>query len=48
MGPKITAAVRFLRGGGRVAIVTSPEQAAGTLGGTRIVLRHGNRTGEAA
>lgn len=48
MGPKITAAVRFLRGGGRVVIVTSPEQAAGTLGGTRIVLRHGNRTGEAA
>ena len=48
MGPKITAAVRFLRGGGRAAIVTSPEQAAGTLGGTRIVLRHGNRTGEAA
>ncbi|MGH3237152.1 MAG: hypothetical protein ACRDOH_28615, partial [Streptosporangiaceae bacterium] len=48
MGPKITAAVRFVRDGGRVAIVTSPERAAGTLGGTRIVLRHGNRIGEAA
>ncbi|MGH3409650.1 MAG: carbamate kinase [Streptosporangiaceae bacterium] len=48
MGPKITAAVRFLRSGGRVAIVTSPEHAAGTLAGTRIVLRPGSGVGEAA
>jgi carbamate kinase len=48
MGPKITAAVRFLRGGGRVAIVTSPEQAASSFGGTKIVLRSEDGTGEAA
>lgn len=48
MGPKITAAVRFLRRGGQVAIVTSPEQAARELGGTRIVLRHGDGIEEAA
>lgn len=47
MGPKITAAVRFLRGGGQVATVTSPEQAAGSRGGTKIVLRPGDGTGEA-
>lgn len=35
MGPKITAATRFLRGGGRLAIVTSAGQAAGALAGTR-------------
>jgi carbamate kinase len=34
MGPKITAAVRFLRSGGEVAIITSPRQAADALDGT--------------
>ena len=48
MGPKITAAVRFLRGGGRIATVTSPEQAAGSLGGTKIVLRPDDGTGKVA
>src|SRR6185437_13017389 len=36
MGPKITAAIRFIRGGGEVATVTSPEQAVGGRG-TKIV-----------
>lgn len=48
MGPKITAAVRFLRGGGQVATVTSIEHAAGELGGTKIVLGRGDGTGKAA
>ena len=48
MGPKITAAVRFLRGGGQVATVTSIEQAASALGGTKIVLGRGDGTGKAA
>lgn len=47
MGPKITAAIRFIRGGGEVATVTSPEQAVGGLEGTKIVPSHGNGTGEA-
>lgn len=40
MGPKIEAALRFLRDGGRVAIITSPERMLAALdgsAGTRIV-----------
>ncbi|MGH3395837.1 MAG: carbamate kinase, partial [Streptosporangiaceae bacterium] len=48
MGPKITAAVRFLRAGGQVATVTSPEQAIGARGGTKIVPSDGDGTGKAA
>ena len=51
MGPKITAAVRFLRAGGRLAIVTSAGHAAGALSGTqgtRIVSHAGDTTAEAA
>jgi carbamate kinase len=41
MGPKVEAALAFLRGGGRAAIVTSPERVVDALSGragTRIVL----------
>lgn len=51
VGPKITAAVRFLRGGGRLAIVTSAGHAAGALAGTqgtRIISGTGDRNGETA
>ena len=34
MGPKVRAATRFLRGGGRVAVITTPRLAAATLGST--------------
>jgi carbamate kinase len=40
MGPKIEAALSFLRGGGREVIITSPElllEALEGRGGTRIV-----------
>jgi carbamate kinase len=46
MGPKVRSAIRFLRGGGRTVVITTPEHAAGSLadvagldgrGGTRIV-----------
>lgn len=41
MGPKVRAAVRFLRGGGRTAVISSPDGALGALNGsdtgTRIV-----------
>lgn len=38
MGPKITAAIRFIRAGGDVAIITSPQRAGAALAGT-----HGTR-----
>lgn len=38
MGPKITAAIRFIRAGGEVAIITSPRRAGAALAGT-----HGTR-----
>jgi len=34
MGPKVRAATRFLRGGGRVAVITTPPLAAATLAST--------------
>jgi len=34
MGPKVSAALRFLRGGGEVAVITTPELLAATLGGS--------------
>lgn len=34
MGPKVSAALRFLRGGGEVAIITTAELLAGTLAGS--------------
>ena len=40
MGPKVAAAVRFLRGGGKLAVITSPPHLAAALDGrdgTRIV-----------
>lgn len=50
MGPKITAAVRFLRSGGEAALITSPRRAAGALAGshgTRLVRRGQPRVGTA-
>jgi carbamate kinase len=38
MGPKVTAAIRFLRAGGRLAVITSPPHLAAALEG-----RHGTR-----
>lgn len=38
MGPKVRAAIRFLRAGGEVAIITSPRRAGAALAGT-----HGTR-----
>lgn len=35
MGPKITAAIRFVRAGGRAAVITSPRNAAAALDGSR-------------
>jgi carbamate kinase len=41
MGPKVRAAIRFVRGGGRTAVISSPDGALGALAeedtGTRIV-----------
>lgn len=34
MGPKVSAALRFLRAGGEVAVITTPEQLAATLSGS--------------
>ncbi len=51
IGPKITAAVRFLRDGGRLALVTSAGHAADALAGTqgtRIIPGTGDRNEEAA
>jgi carbamate kinase len=51
MGPKITAAVRFLHAGGQAAFVTSAGHAVGALAGTqgtRIVSHAGDATGETA
>jgi carbamate kinase len=43
MGPKVRAAVRFVRGGGRTAVISTPDGALGALveedTGTRIVAR---------
>jgi carbamate kinase len=38
MGPKVAAAVRFLRAGGKLAVITSPRRLAAALDG-----RHGTR-----
>lgn len=49
MGPKITAAIRFLKNGGRCAMITSPAQIEATLkgrSGTRIVAERARAVGE--
>jgi carbamate kinase len=49
MGPKILAAIRFLKNGGERAIITSPEAAAKALRGrTGTLILHGGGLNEAS
>jgi carbamate kinase len=48
MGPKVSAATRFIRSGGRTAVITTAELAAATLRGTDDAGRLGTRIVSAA
>ena len=46
MGPKVTAAIRFVRAGGGVAVITNPERLVATLNGSHDPQATGTRVSE--